>query len=213
MKKPPSLYVPSAASTGLAGGESEFEAIRRLQECLESEKCDYPQTDPQSYSLGVGQDLERSLKSLARRMKTDPNLSAEAEELARELIKNPDGHVQEGALAILGELPPAAENLAALLEGLKNNPADPLILEQASSELVRYLGSAEEASVHRFFAETLTDGALFTSQKAGTVLRRFLTPGSLSYYQEILKRLPEDSTKARFLRGTIEEFERRLQGG
>ncbi|MBX3039689.1 MAG: hypothetical protein KF789_03140 [Bdellovibrionaceae bacterium] len=207
-KEPPAPKGPS-----LAGATNEIPEIRRLRECLESEKCDYPQTDPQSYALGVGQDLQKSLKALATRLKAEPNLSVEAEVLARELVVNPDGHIQEGALAIFAELAPASENLEAIVEGLQMNPADVLILEQAGAELARYLGRAEEPVVHQFMAKTLTDGALFASQKAGSLVRGFLTPQSVSYYREVLKRLPPDSTKARYLRGSLDEFERRSQGG
>lgn len=199
--------------SGPATVANEIPEIRRLVECLESEKCDYPQTDPQSYVLGVGQDLGANLKALAERVKTDPGLAAEAEGLARELILNPDGHVQEGALALFAERPPSAENLDAIVDGLRRNPADVLILEQASAELARYMGRAEEPTVHRFIAGTLMDGALFASQKAGTLVRGFLTPQSVSYYRDVLKKLPPDSTKARYLRGSLDEFDRRSQGG
>lgn len=209
---------PSSAAPGLAPVQSvtamnPMQELRRLKECLQSESCQYPQIDPQSYALGVGQDLKSVLKSLATLVAADPSMEKEAGKAARELMKSYDGHIQEGALAVFAVLPPSSENLQAIVEGLKVNAADPLILEQAGKELSRYVNSPAEPLVHQFFTETLSQGALFTSQKAGVVVKEVLTPQSASQYRQVLKSMRPDSTAARNLRSTLDEYDRQRSGG
>lgn len=203
----------SSPSQPVVAAMNPMQELRRLKECLQSETCSYPQIDPQSYALGVGQDLKSVLKSLASLVSADPSMQQEAGEAAREFMKSYDGHIQEGALAVFAVLPPSSENLQAIVEGLKANAADPLILEQAAKELSRYVNSPAEPLVHQFFAETLSQGALFTSQKAGVVVKDVLTPQSVSQYRQVLKSMRPDSTAARNLRSTLDEYDRRRSGG
>ncbi|MBX2987274.1 MAG: hypothetical protein KF802_05190 [Bdellovibrionaceae bacterium] len=206
---------PPAAAAGAASSSTleKMREVRRLLACYESESCDYPQTDSRSYGFVLGQDMQLALRALKGVAAHEPQQKQALGEIAREAMTNPDGHVQEAALELLRELPADHANLQAVLEGLQINPADPLILDQASRELSRYLGQPEEARVHDFMASTMKQGAHFTAQQAAQSVKQFLNPNSTGLYRRVLEELPPGSLTARTLKSVLDDYEARLSGG
>src|SRR3954469_14157910 len=67
---PPSGAAPVATTAPTPRGLARKE-IERLDACFESEKCNFPQTDPRSYYFGVGKALSAQLKDFYNKNKDD----------------------------------------------------------------------------------------------------------------------------------------------
>jgi hypothetical protein len=186
--------------------------LRETKACLESEKCDFPQVDPRSYSFAVGRRIAEQLSELGNAYANDPSLENDAAEAAREFMLMPDGFVQEQAMLLMGQLPPSSANVDAMLTGLANSP-DPLLVEQAMKEWERYLGTADEARIQDFLADFIAHGGQFSSEKASELILGFLNERSLPTFEEKLASMIPESTPARHLRAALDQYKLQRQGG
>jgi hypothetical protein len=198
------------AADGQAPGH-RLEALRRLQDCYASQNCNFPQTDPRSYELALGQALRAELIHFRERYRAEPAARADLELAARTYIRSFDGFVQEAALNILSDLPPSQENLQALVAGLQG-AADADLIGEALPELKRYMGSESEPLVHQFLSGTISTGAHFSSQKASENILPFVNEKSYPVYEETLRRLPPGTRAGENLSAALREY-RRLQNG
>lgn len=187
-------------------------AIKETKACYESETCDFPQTDPRSYELAVGKKMQELLKAYRTNFAKDPSNRQLTATLAREYIESTDEFVQEAAMELMSELPPSEENLKALTESLTNT-SDPLLVEQAMSEMKRYMGTSSEILVHQYLADLLGRGAVFSSEKAVRGLFGFINSNSYPTYSELARTLPAGSSVGRDLRALLEEYRRQQTGG
>lgn len=206
-----------AAAPSMAVGATDVDKAKNkldmLAACLQSQSCNYPQTDPHSYAFAVNHDWQEVLKSLAAYTASHPEEHEKITALARESMLNPDGHVQEAALDLFAKMPTDPKNLNVILTGLSDNSADPLIFQQASAELQRYSGGSEDAKVQGFLEQSLVSGAQYVSEQAAIVARNFITAKNVENYRQILKSLPDGSAKARNLRSSLDDYEQHLSGG
>jgi hypothetical protein len=201
---------PVTSASGQAPGH-RLEALHRLQDCYASQNCNFPQTDPRSYELALGQALRAELIRFRERYRTEPAARADLELAARTYIRSFDGFVQEAALSILSDLPPSQENLQALVAGLQG-AADADLIGEALPELKRYMGSESEPLVHQFLSGTISTGAHFSSQKASENILPFVNEKSYPVYVETLRRLPPGTRAGENLSAALREY-RRLQNG
>lgn len=185
--------------------------IASLEECLKITTCDFPQTDPRSYEIAVTQELLKQVSQYRLESKDDPSQHDELMRLGISLIHSHDGYLQAEALNLFASLPPSAESLEAITEGLHNAP-DPLVMEQSLAELKRYLGSDLEPKVHRFLTEAISSGAHFSSQAVAKNILPFITEKSLITYTQTLEKMPKDSRAASTLDWALREY-RRLSSG
>lgn len=181
-------------------------------QCWERDDCDYPQTDPRSYSFAVAKDLEAKLSQFHSELQKDPTLAPEAEKIALAAMKVLDGHVQAKAMEIFALLPKDPKYVDAIMGGLENTP-DPLLIEQAMKEFERYIGTPEEQRIQEFLAEFIAHGAQFSSEKASEEIFKFLNERSVGMFREILPRMEPNSTPAQYLRAALLEYERTRVGG
>lgn len=203
---------PKASIPAPAPKSGLLQALRETKSCLDSEKCDFPQADPRSYSFAVGRRIAEQLSELGAAYTNDPMLENEAAEAAREFMLMPDGFVQEQAMLLMGQLPPSSANVDAMIEGLAHSP-DPLLVEQAMREWERYLGTAEEARIQDFLADFIAHGGQFSSEKASEMILAFLNERSLPTFEEKLASMIPESTPARHLRAALEQYRLQRQGG
>lgn len=189
---------------------STYKKISELKICLETQKCEFPQTDPRSYDFAVFKKWSEFLVHA----KNDNTLSEEERALiARESMLSGDGFVQSEALKILEDLPISSDNLQSLIEGLELNNSDPLILEKASRELQRYLESADEPSVHQYLFKTIVHGGHFMSEQASIITKDFINPRSIEIYRDAASKIASTSQKAKFLRTALQDYELQKNGG
>jgi hypothetical protein len=136
----------------------------------------------------------------------------EISKIARDFLKNPDGHVQEAALDLLSTQPIYPENLEAILNQVVR-ASDPELIPQAMLELERYDNPQDQARIHEVFAETLQTGAPFVALVISEHLGDFITAQSYWFYGEILKKLDERTLIHQHLLSTLKEFVRKSSAG
>src|SRR3990167_3134594 len=143
---------PSEAAIPQPERRKDIARLVLLRACYESEKCDFPQTDPRSYHFAVGQAINAELAAFQEKYRHDPEARRELETIARDELANLDANVQSFALKILAGFPPAEENLKTITEALHNNP-DAAFVGEAMDEFKRYLGSPWEQQLHQSLSE------------------------------------------------------------
>lgn len=183
--------------------------LKEFHACYASEKCDYPHSDPKSYLLGLNKDVASYLKTLAARSFDG---SPQALQSLRSLMIEGDGFVQEEVLKLFAHLPVSQENLLTILEGTKNNYADPLIMEQVVEELARYTTGESANLVHRFMAETLVIGPQYSAEMAAQKIRPLLNPANLEYYREVAGKTKSSAIR-KSLTNSLKDYELSLSGG
>ncbi|WP_413287852.1 hypothetical protein [Bdellovibrio sp. HCB337] len=203
---------PTTATVNPTDKDSLLQALKDTKACYGNEACDFPQTDPKSYEIAVGQKLHGLLKTYRAAYAKDPANLAQTEALAREYIESTDEFVQESALELMTDLPPSEENLKALTESLTNT-SDPLLVEQAMNEMKRYMGTSSEYVVHHYLTELLGRGAVFSSEQAVRGLFGFINANSYQTYADLVRTLPVGSSVGRDLRALLEEYRRQQTGG
>lgn len=209
-----SQYSDSAKNKNVSS-ESMDERVKKIQSailCWNSNDCDYPETDPRSYSFAVAKDIAKNIDEFLVQHSDDPNFAEKAETVAESAMKIIDGHVQSKALELYGRLPPNAKNLQSILAGMENSP-NPLLVEQAMKEFQRYLGSPEEEKIQAFLAHFIAHGGQFSSEQASEAIFPFLNERSVAQFREALEKMEAASTQAQYLRAAIQEFERTQTGG
>lgn len=189
-----------------------LENLRQTQSCYQREDCDFPQTDPKAYDIAVGQRLKELLLQYRDRYGKDLRFQKDTAALAREFMKSEDHFVQEVSLLMLSGLPPSPENLDAILSSLSDTE-DPLLVEQAMQEMKRYMGTSQEAQVHRFLQDTLEKGAVFSSEQAVQGVFSFINDHSYEGYVKLARSLSENSKVGQDLRALLEEYRRMRTGG
>jgi hypothetical protein len=203
----------ASATPGSPSRKDELvKLIHETKECYASETCDFPNTDPKSYEIAIGQKIKELLKVYQSEFSKDAKYKTDTEKLAREFITLDDQFVQEVSLELLSDVAPSEENLKALAEGL-NGTLDPLLVEQAMNEMKRYLGTNEEPQVHEFLQELLGNGSVFSSEKAVQGIFPFINPQSFPAYDKVARSLPPESSVGRDLRALLEEYRRQQAGG
>lgn len=210
------LNQKNASGTPLSGSNKVLltERVQNIQAallCWSSNDCDYPETDPRSYSFAVAKDIAKQLDEFIKESE-DPKFSEEAEKIADSAMKVLDGHVQSKALEIYGKLPPSGKNLQSILSGIENSP-NPLVVEQSMKEFQRYLGTPEEEKIQAFLSNFIAHGGQFSSEQASEAIYPFLNERSVGQFRDALTKMEPASTQAQYLRAAIQEFERSQSGG
>jgi hypothetical protein len=207
-----------ATSTGslVADGGTSIKAqlthLKNIQKCFDTATCNYPQTDPRSYSLAVGRDLATHLKSALQTAQNTPEELAELATYARDALAIDDGFVQEAALSILAAQGPSAENLNAIAQHMIDSP-EPLVMNQVADYLKSYLGSNLEPQVHQFIVKTLAQGGQFAGEAVAASIFGFINEKSFAYYQRAYQAMDPKTTAAVHLKHALDEYRRLADGG
>lgn len=208
----PEVKSPRGPTKPESDKEALLQAIRATKECYASEKCDFPQTDPKSYDIAVGQSLRGLLKDYRTQFGADLKNSADTQALALEYMQSQDEYLQEEALTLFAMLPTSSENLQAITSGLSDT-TDPLLVDQAMNEMKRYMGTSDESLVHDYLRELLGRGGVFSSEEAAKKILSFINSQSYSGYDGLARSMPSNSTTAQNLRTALEEYLRLQSGG
>lgn len=208
----PESQEPAKKPKSVSDKEVLLQTIRTTKECYASEKCDFPQTDPKSYELAVGQALKGLLIEYRTKFATDLKNSAETQALALEYMKSQDEYLQEQALSMFSSLPTSSENLEAITTGLADT-TDPLLVDQAMGEMKRYMGTSDEAQVHNYLRDLLGRGGVFSSEAAAKKILSFINSQSYGGYDGLARSLPSNSTVGQNLRTALDEYLRLQSGG
>ena len=207
--KTTTLKSKGGVSSVAARPQESHDKILALVECYSSEKCNYPQTDPKSYLVALNQDAAAFLQNVKS---SEFAQSQEMQKSLRDLMKEGDGFVQEEVLKLLSQLPVSEENLQAILEGIKNNYADPLIMEQVMGELARYNDSGMAEQVRGFMADTMLAGPQYSAEKAAQKIRPLLNSGNIAYYRGVAEKSQSTAVK-NALQSSLNDYELSLGGG
>jgi len=208
LKKDMAKNQGGASFAATAQSPDSLDKILTLVGCYSSEKCDYPQTDPKSYLVALNKDATLFLQNT----KASDFANHDIQKGLRELMKEGDGFVQEEVLKLLSQLPVSEENLQAIFDGLKNNYADPLIMEQVVGELARYNDSSMAEQVRGFMAETMLSGPQYSAETAAQKIRPLLNPGNVAYYRGVAEKSHSTAVK-NALQSSLNDYELSLGGG
>jgi hypothetical protein len=180
------------------------EQVRTLEACYGG-GCGYPETDAKSYSFGVGQDLKTALFQLAATSRTAELKGEALAAIAREQLKNEDGHVQEAALALLATQPPSEANLAAVLDNVIAG-YDAQLIQAAMGELRRYTSEHDQEKIAAALSGAMTSGSPFVAREVSNGITPFLLPRTVPIYEEALASIIEGSLVRRDLARAIDEY-------
>jgi hypothetical protein len=176
---------------------SSLAEINRLRECYRSQSCDVPHSDAVSYRRAVSEALAIALAEHLG------NFGADAS-LARSAVQNPEPIVQAVGLSMLSALPPSAESLSALGNGLRDS-SDPALVAGSVLELRRYLGTHFETDAQRIVEELVGYGAI--SGQAQALVSPFVNEHSYDEFREVLAHLDTGADAARLLRSVLDQYE------
>ncbi len=190
--------------------QEKIDELYRLEECYEH-TCE-PDLDERSKFFSVGQKIKSSLLSLLSLVKHGEARGIEISKIARDFLKNPDGHVQEAALDLISSQPTYPENLEAILNEVVR-ASDPELIPQAMLELERYDDPRDQARIHEVFAEALQTGPPFVAVVIAEHLGDFITAQSFWFYSEILKKIDQQTLIHQHLLSTLKEFARKSSAG
>ncbi|MFM6928922.1 MAG: hypothetical protein ACKOX6_10695 [Bdellovibrio sp.] len=189
--------------------QESLDKIQTLVNCYSHEKCKYRQTDPKSYQVALNKEAASFLQNTKA---SEFSESLQMQKSLRDLMKEGDGFVQEEVLKLMSQLPVSEENLQAIIEGLKNNYADPLIMEQVMGELARYNNSGMAEQVRGFMAETLLSGPQYSAETAAQKIRPLLNSGNIAYYRGVAEKSHSIAVK-NALQSSLNDYELSLGGG
>lgn len=187
-------------------------ALVEFHRCLEDEDCEYVKSDPRSYSFAVYRAAANEIRKFHSFAQLGESDKTQMAELMRNWMISEDGFVQSAVLDQLANLPTSPENFGAIVEGLKNNYADPLIMEKGLQELRRYLGTAQESQMISFVSETLRSGPQFSSEQAASSVRGLLTRENWHSFEQVYKSLKMGAVK-QSLGQSLENYTQAVTGG
>lgn len=208
----PDGQTPGNVPRSVTDKEALLQTLRTTKECYASEKCDFPQTDPKSYEIAVGQALKGLLTEYRTKYGADPKNSGDTQALALEYIQSQDEFLQEQALSMFATLPTSSENLQAMTAALVDT-TDPLLVDQAMNEMKRYMGTSDESLVHDYLRELLGRGGVFSSEAAAKKILSFINSQSYTGYEGLARSLPSNSSVGQNLRTALDEYLRLQTGG
>lgn len=185
-----------------------LEETRRLKACLESNECDFPNTDPKIYEISVYDAWRNQIIKPETK-----NLNSITDTILKEAMLEPDGFLQSEALALILDRPSSEQLIQAVVQGLSNNPSDPLILEKSMRVLQKYQNDGYGQSVDHFYQDTLVNGAILTSDKASELVGRIINSQNINSYRQLLNSLKNSPKKYNNLKAAIENYEAQVTGG
>ena len=191
----PGALSPSRAPA--SNSSASREGIRRLNDCFDTGACG-------SSQAALGETLAVALAEHFT------NFGAEGD-LARAAVESPDPLVKAIGLKMLAVLPPSAESLSAIGNGLGRS-SDPALAEGTMRELERYLGTDYEADAQRIVESLVGYTDQSPARRAATLARPFINEHSYDEFREILSRLDSGAEAAGILRSALQKYERRRQG-
>ncbi|MFN3453643.1 MAG: hypothetical protein ACK41T_01695 [Pseudobdellovibrio sp.] len=185
-----------------------LEETRRLKACLASSECDFPNTDPKIYEISIYDAWRNQITKPETK-----NLNSMTDTILKEAMLEPDGFLQSEVLALILDRPSSEQLIQAVVQGLSNNPSDPLILEKSMRVLQKYQNDGYGQSVDHFYQDTLVNGAILTSDKASELVGRVINSQNINSYKELLNSLKNSPKKYNNLKAAIENYEAQVTGG
>jgi hypothetical protein len=181
-----------------------------LLHCDQTHTCPVDNSDPRASDLLLGQQITEQLNRYTELHLNNDYFDEEAAQMARELINNRDGFVQEAALDLMSAMGKNTENAQALLSALDQG-YDAKIMNQAMKELTRYPELNQD--IDKLFSENLQTGSLYVAQEIALNILPYLNEGNIDHYIDVANKLPQQSKRADALWSNIKEFKLRQTAG
>jgi hypothetical protein len=217
VQRTPSASTPKEVNTSMppswAQHSDSSKKLQALQACYQTEgACGFPQTDPKEEFFAIGQEIKKILLQLEHQYHDNRSRSDELNALARQFLKNPDGHVKKAALHLMASQEPNIKNLDSLLRDVIAFH-DAALIPQTMLELTRYLGQGQDQRIYDALASALVRGAPFVSLAIAQQISAFLNEQSLETFVAVLPQIHGGSKTRRHLRVMIDEYEKRQSAG
>jgi hypothetical protein len=195
-RSPASASMTPAAHEPATSAAASRADIRRLLGCMSGTNCG-------GTRAAAGEALAIALAEHLT------NFGADAD-LARAAVECDEPLAQAVGLRMLSQLPPSAENLSALGNGVRSS-SDPALTGGAVLELERYLGTTYEADAQRIVEALVGYGQRTPARAAAALALPFINEHSYEEFHELLGRLDSGAEAAKFLRSALAEYEKRLR--
>ncbi|TQV76700.1 hypothetical protein FLL45_01700 [Aliikangiella marina] len=189
----------------------ELESIR-LIDCFNDVNCDYPQSDPKSYFFAVGDDMKHLLKVTSANFASGNISDNEAQIIALDMLRIPNGHVQSEAIALLESLPVTDESFSALKSVFSDN-FDSILLEKSLTLLHRYHQQGFDQELDALFQSLMINGGHFVRQFISANLLPFINNSNIESYRHSASQMNNSTLEFRQLMSTLNEYELIQQGG
>lgn len=181
-----------------------------LLHCNETNTCPVDNSDPRAADLLLGQQLTELLNDYTALHLENDYFDEEAAQMARELINNRDGFVQEAAIDLMSAMGKNTKNAQALLAALEKN-YDAKIMNQAMKELSRYPELNQD--IDQLFSQNLQTGSFYVAQEIALNILPYLNDGNIEHYIAVANKLPQNSKRADALWSNIKEYQLRQTRG
>ncbi|MBB5211059.1 hypothetical protein [Microbulbifer hydrolyticus] len=215
--EPSPQRVATESSTALAAVAPEQNArieqreraaaeILSLLSCDETDSCPQDNSDPRAGFFLQGEMLIAQLRDFDREFAGTAGFDAQLAELIAELLAHKNGHVQAEAVDFMAQQEPNRRSAQALISALVDT-ADGKLFAKALPELARY--PSLETEVRDLYEYTLRSGSLSASRALAQNLGPYLNQGNIGFYSALAQQLPGQAAKTRYLKATLEAYERR----
>jgi hypothetical protein len=187
---------------------NEQEKLEKLNACLSSEACSYPQTDAKSYYFSVSHDAKDLLVRVTQLVRQQQIKNSAIIALARLGLEWPNDDVRSAAIQLIGTQPPASENISILIDALRDARSEDLVTA-GLNEFQRYSQPQDQMTINSFVIQTLKTGPMTASSGVASQLGLLLNPTNVDFYRQALNDLPADSERYRALQTTLANYQQK----
>jgi len=192
-----------------------YAKLLQTKKCLNTQNCDFPDSDPREYNLSVLKEISLKLKVLRPQLISNwfrLNFKVKKEIISS--IKLEDGFVKAEILELLNEL--TLDESQAYL---------PLVLDEVidhhNSELIprafdfikKTSTPQNEIQTAKRIANTIVSGGPHMSQAMSRDVSSIISPNTAEIYREALSSLPKLARETEYLTSALSEYELRKSGG
>jgi hypothetical protein len=197
-----------AGSEPETAGHEILAEMRRAWECYEAPGCVLgEERDPRAEYFEAGERVAQGMRALTEQHRAHRISDVELADAAHEVLGYESGRARAAAIEALGELPPSAVHLDALIDTLDRHH-DERLFELALAELERYVDRGHRAEIDEFLQSNLRFGAHFPARTIARELGPFLSPENVVEYRRLAEELPAQDRRAELLKETLEAYER-----
>ncbi|OUR96748.1 hypothetical protein A9Q84_10430 [Halobacteriovorax marinus] len=172
-----------------------------LENCLDSRKCGFSNSDSREYDLEVGRAIKVELEKLYEYISDEEIEDEWVSELGRRYIQFEDGHIKEAALMLLSTQAPSDKNLEVVLSEVISFHSAPLV-ELGLLELTKYKTPVWNRRIDESFMKNLNSGSLVVRQLLAKKISQFLTNDNRAMYKEFAA-TTNDSKVKRYIEAAL----------